>query len=107
MKNPILQCQAGRLFSEWELDPFSSEGQKMIRFRNSDSYQVLRKILTYRASELTESLIFPKEPDDTIFIRGALQEVLGLISELDDLVLDSKPDEVASTQTDSLEYTEE
>ena len=84
MSNPILQCTADGVFSDWVLDPDTEEGQLMMEFVQSKHYIVLRKMLTYRASELTESLIRPLDTDKYEVIQGRTQEVLDLISELDD-----------------------
>jgi len=81
---PNLIAKDGRIFSEWDIEKEPKEWHLMQDFTRSKFYPLIRKTLSYRASEITEEIVFEKNSDSVKEDQGALAEILDLIAFFDE-----------------------
>ena len=99
-KNPIFELKDGSLFNHYEFEEGTEEYEKLKSFANSEFYPFFRQKVSFRASEITESLVTNKDTNSVKEDQGALLELLDLITFFDDLVY---TDKVVTDSPDSSE----
>lgn len=83
---PTFIAQDGRIFTEWDIEESPKEWHLMQEFTRSKFYPLIRKSLSYRASKITEGIVFEKNSDRVKEDQGALAEILDLITYFDEFL---------------------
>jgi hypothetical protein len=94
---PKMACKEGEVFTSWEIEEGSKEEKLMEDFVRSKFYPLIRKGLTYRASEITESLIHPLDDQSVKVDQGRIREILDLITYFDGCLLEKEEAQTSDT----------
>lgn len=92
---PVFLAEEGKMYSEWELGDQEADLEQFVL---TPEYQLIRKCLVYRASELNEDLISDLEPET----KGAFREVMSIIHFFDGYLPQPEDEQQPAAEDSSL-----